>query len=115
MRHELAVTVGRIIARRRSILGITQEQLSSAIDVDPMTISRFERGLTLPSLLTIQRLSLAFGITLNDFFDEDFVVSEYDGDALALRAMLGSLGKDEREFILDTVKRFCALSDRKRT
>ncbi|TXR40695.1 helix-turn-helix transcriptional regulator, partial [Ectopseudomonas mendocina] len=70
MRQELAATVGKIIARHRTAMGITQEQLSLALDVDPITISRFERGVSLPSLLTIQRLCEIFGVSFSQFFAE---------------------------------------------
>lgn len=35
MRQELSVTIGSSIAHHRKTLGMTQEQLSLALDVDP--------------------------------------------------------------------------------
>ncbi|MBA1264500.1 helix-turn-helix domain-containing protein [Stutzerimonas stutzeri] len=116
MRQELAATVGRIIARHRTALGITQDQLSLALDVDPITVSRFERGVTLPSLLTIQRLCEVFGVSLSQFFTEDAeppTAAKLD-DSTALLVMLGSLHEEERAFAIDTLKRFCRLAARRR-
>lgn len=95
-------------------LGITQERLSAAIDVDPMTISRFERGVTLPSLLTVRHLADVFGISMAEFFDEAPPAPRADGDVARLAMQLGALDEDEREFALDTLRRFCALSVRRR-
>lgn len=113
-RDEFAQTVGRLIARRRAALEITQEQLSIALDVDPMTISRFERGVTLPSLLTVRRLADVFGISMAEFFDESQPAPRVDGDVARLAMQLCPLDEDEREFALDTLRRFCALSARRR-
>ncbi|MHB0764629.1 helix-turn-helix domain-containing protein [Stutzerimonas sp. NM35] len=115
MRQELAATVGRIIARHRTALGITQDQLSLALDVDPITVSRFERGVTLPSLLTIQRLCEVFGVSLSQFFTEDAEPpTAASDDSTALLVMLGSLHEEERAFAIDTLKRFCRLAARRR-
>lgn len=116
MRHELSGMVGRIIARHRAALGITQEQLSLALDVDPITVSRFERGVSLPSLTTIQRLCEIFGVSLSQFFaggDEPGPTAS-SGESAALLALFDSLQKDERLFVIDTLKRYCRLSARRR-
>jgi transcriptional regulator with XRE-family HTH domain len=116
VRHELSGIVGRIIARHRAAMGITQEQLSLALDVDPITISRFERGVSLPSLTTIQRLCEIFGISLGQFFSESGEPgpTAAAGETGALLAMFDSLQKDERLFVIDTLKRFCRLSAKRR-
>lgn len=110
MRQELARTVGRIIARHRSALGLTQEQLSVVLDVDPMTISRFERGLTLPSLVTVQRLAEIFGVSLGGFFEDLQPAEKADAELQRIAVLLESLEEREREFIVDTLTRFCLLS-----
>ncbi len=113
MRQKLAATVGKTIARHRAALGITQEQLSLALEVDPITISRFERGVSLPSLATIQRLCEIFAVSLSEFFAEDGAPGAH-GEASALQAMLDSLHEEERAFALETLTRFCRLTTRRR-
>lgn len=114
MRHELAGTVGRIIARHRAAIGITQEQLSLALDVDPITVSRFERGVSLPSLTTIQKLCDIFGISLSQFFSDSCEPATAKSESTALLAMLDSLQDEERAFMVDTLKRFCRLAAKRR-
>ncbi len=97
-------------------MGITQEQLSLALDVDPITISRFERGVSLPSLTTIQRLCEIFGTSLAQFFSEggEPAPAATSGETGALLTMFESLQPDERQFFIDTLKRFCRLSAKRR-
>lgn len=80
-----------------------------------MTVSRFERGITLPSLLTVQRLAAVFGVNLGEFFDESLTCERDTGDAEMIAVLLGSLDDAERAFIVDTVKRFCTLAARRPT
>lgn len=115
MRQELSATVGSIISRHRKALGMTQEQLSLALDVDPVTISRFERGVSLPSLTTIHKLCGIFGITLSHFFAHD-VELHPDGaqsESVMLVAMLDRLQEDDRQFIVGTIRRFYQLTTRR--
>lgn len=104
MRQELVAIVGKIIARHRAAMAITHEQLSLALDDDPITISRFERSVSLPSLLTIQRLC--------EIFAESAEPQTANGESAALQAMLDTLSGEEREFAVDTLKRFCRLQSR---
>lgn len=116
MRQELSATVGSIIARHRTAMGLTQEQLSLALDVDPMTISRFERGVSLPSLTTIYKLCGIFDISLGLFFTNDAEPrsTSAKSESAVLVAMLDNLQEDDRQFIVGTIKRFCRLSSRRR-
>lgn len=116
VRHELSGTVGRIIARHRAAMKITQEQLSLALDVDLITISRFERGVSLPSLITIQQLCKIFGVSLSEFFSESGEpdAGAVSGESAALLALFDTLQKDERSFVITTLKQFCRLSAKRR-
>ena len=91
---------------------MTQEQLALVLDVDPVTVSRFERGVTLPSLPTLHRMARIFGIPLARLFED--APQEKRNDAEVLDTLIGSLSKAEKDFIFDTVKRFCALKKKTR-
>lgn len=111
MRHELALAIGKTIANWRGAQGITQEQLALALDIDPMTVSRFERGMTLPSLPTLQRMAGVFGVPLARLL-QGAPQEKRHNEAETLCALMSSLSAAEREFVVDTVKRFCALKKR---
>lgn len=106
MRQELAHAVGRTIARWRTARGMTQEELAVALDVDPMTVSRFERGVTLPSLLTVQQLAGVFDVSMAQML-EDAPAPEA-GDAKVIAALMKNFSHGEREFVIETLKRYRA-------
>lgn len=116
MRQELSVTISSSIAYHRKALGMTQEQLSLALDVDPTTISRFERGVSLPSLTTIQKLCNIFGVSLSHFFASEAASPQAgkQSESAAILAMLDQLQQEDRQFIVGTIKRFCQLRNRRR-
>jgi transcriptional regulator with XRE-family HTH domain len=90
---------------------MTQEQLALALDVDPVTISRFERGVTLPSLPTLHKMAGIFGVPLARLLDDAPRAERSEADTLA--ALMGNLSVAEKDYVIDTVKRFCALMARK--
>lgn len=92
---------------------MTEEQLALALDVDPITVSRFERGVTLPSLPTLHKLAGVFGVPMARLLDDAPRLEH--ADAGAISALLANLSQDERDFLIDTVRRFCALASHRRT
>lgn len=61
---ELRRRLGGKLREARLARRLTQNQLAEALDTDPETISRFERGATLPSLLRLLGLAGALGVTI---------------------------------------------------
>ena len=72
MSKEVDRIIGGQIARLRQEKGLTQAQLAEAIGVANETISRLERGVSIPSLSTIEEISLALNVRLKDLFDFDY-------------------------------------------
>lgn len=54
---DLGKLLGQQIAAHRRALNLTQYQLAERLGVEPETISRFERGTSLPSLKRLLELS----------------------------------------------------------
>ncbi len=105
MRYELAASLGRNIATWRNALGVTQEQLANSLDIDPVTISRFERGATLPSLPTLQRVAQALGVTMAQLLSEPLPAKFSKADKIA--ALLEPLSESEQDFAVEFVERYC--------
>lgn len=65
--------IGRLLGTRihdlRKAAGLSQVQLASLMGKSVETISNFERGKTIPSVLTLTDLSDRLGIELKDCFD----------------------------------------------
>ena len=57
---------------------MTQEQLAASVNVATETISRLERGVSMPSLMTLEKISHALHSPLNDPFDFEYPKSKGD-------------------------------------
>lgn len=92
----------RVAARIRTLRerrDLTQERLGELIDRSSDAVSQLERGISLPSFTTLERLSEAFGCPIRDFFD--FGDEETTPKRAAVMAALvdaaRSLGDDDLE------------------
>ena len=56
--------LGRGLRQARQACQLTQAQVAERVETDPETISRFERGATLPSLPRLLALAEALDVTL---------------------------------------------------
>lgn len=59
------INLGNSIISARAKLGISQKQLSEMSGIDQSDISKIERGVSNPSISTLDRLAQAFGGNLN--------------------------------------------------
>lgn len=64
--------IGLQIANIRRKRELTQEELAESVNVATETISRLERGVSMPSLKTLEKISHALHISLKDLFDFDY-------------------------------------------
>lgn len=79
MSKNIEKLIGARIAKIRKEREITQERLAASINVATETISRLERGVSIPSLATLERISRALHCPLKELFD--FEYSESKGSA----------------------------------
>ena len=68
MGSQVEKRLGGQVASYRRAAGITQEVLAERVDVSVETVSRMERGITIPSLATVERVAKALGVELHDLF-----------------------------------------------
>jgi transcriptional regulator with XRE-family HTH domain len=101
----LAAHLGVNIAEQRKKRDWTQAELAERTSVDTETISRFERGAVLPSLLTLERLTHSLRIPLAELLAESS--TRPDNQALTLSAWLNDLDEANRLFVLDVTKKLC--------
>jgi transcriptional regulator with XRE-family HTH domain len=59
------MSIGTIIKKRRSLLGISQQDLSDYSGVGISTVKDLERGVGNPSLLTLQKMLDVVGLEMN--------------------------------------------------
>lgn len=67
---ELGPRLGKRIAEYRKKKGMTQAMLAEIAGVDSETISRFERGTALPSLLRLFEIAQALNVGVGDLLVE---------------------------------------------
>ncbi|OGQ35974.1 MAG: hypothetical protein A3G39_08865 [Deltaproteobacteria bacterium RIFCSPLOWO2_12_FULL_43_16] len=72
MRDNVNRLIGKQVAKIRREKGFTQAQLAESLDVATETISRLERGVSIPSLKTLENISLILNIKLKDLFDFEY-------------------------------------------
>jgi transcriptional regulator with XRE-family HTH domain len=72
MPDDIEKLIGAQIARIRKEREITQEQLAESVDVATETISRLERGVSVPSLKTLEKISWALHTSLRDLLDFEY-------------------------------------------
>lgn len=72
MSTDIKRLVGKQLAKFRIERGLTQAQLAESLDVATETVSRLERGISIPSLKTLENISHIFNITLKDLFDFEY-------------------------------------------
>lgn len=102
---DLPARLGRNLAARRKTLGLTQAQVAERLEVETETLSRFERGRHVPSLLTLERLAAVLGTTCGDLLQEtpQLPVS----DALVMATWLADLPTRDVNFVQQVVKVCC--------
>ena len=103
--ERLAKRLGKNIAEQRKQLGWTQEQVAERVGVDAETISRFERGANLPSLLTLEKLSIALRLSVGDLLSKQRPEAASEG--AVFDALIANLSPDDRAFVMNVARSCC--------
>lgn len=90
---------GRLRAARRSA-GLTQKQLAEELGVEAITVSRWERGATSPSLQRLRRIAELTHSTVSDLVREPDAASAHAMELASLREELA-----ETRALVDRVAR----------
>lgn len=104
---DLPQRLGRNIAKRRKQIGWTQAHLAERMKMEPESISRFERGVTLPSLATLELLAGELNITIADLLAE-YSDSAYT-EAQRISGWLSKLQPEAKKTVLDGLQKLCVL------
>jgi transcriptional regulator with XRE-family HTH domain len=60
--------LGQRVAAQRKLAGLTQEELAEKVGVAPETISRLERGASVPSLASIEKIAHVLNVEMPVLF-----------------------------------------------
>lgn len=67
---KLKIAFGKVLLSLRSEKGLSQQELGDSCELERAYISRIERGLQLPSLTVIFKISSYFQITPGELIDK---------------------------------------------
>lgn len=99
---DLASRLGRNIAAFRLRAALNQEQLAERIEVEISTVSRYETGATLPSLVTLDNLAKAMHCTMAELLAESPPAKSPEG--ISVEAMIEPLVPNERKMVVKMIK-----------
>ena len=81
MDEEVTKAYGKSLKTLREHTGITQVELAELTKIPRQSISVYERGTTIPTVLQAYKIALYFGLTIDDFIvyglDDSFFETEY--------------------------------------
>jgi len=99
---ELRKRLGAELRQARLALHLTQADVAEKVNTDPETISRFERGSTLPSLTRLLDLADALGVTVASLLG---AASPREADEMdELRQVLAGLKPKDRKLAAAIVR-----------
>lgn len=102
----LATKIGISLSALRKHKGWTQGKLAEKVGVDTETVSRFERGATLPSLVTLQNLAVALDTTMAELIGESSPMP--NDQTRIVCTWLSGLKSADRELVMDMLKQWCS-------
>lgn len=104
---DLALRLGRNVATLRRHASLTQEQFAELLGVEIATVSRYETGATLPSLVTLELMAASLHCTVADLLAED--VPKQSSEGARIEAMLSPLSSKEKQLVLGALRKIIDL------
>lgn len=98
MNKDIAIKLGRNIARARKATGKTQAEIAEKADIDNVSLSRIERGIVTPSILTLNRIAKALEEPIGRLFDG--ATSQVISISNSIAVLLAKLPDEDRLFLL---------------
>lgn len=97
--------LGGKIKLHRNQLGWTQATLAELVGVDVETISRFERGTTVPSILKLEQMAGVLNLPLAELLRSSSTLIQ--DQSLELLEWMRDLPETDRRFVLETTRQLC--------
>lgn len=70
------IKIGKYIAAKRKVLGLTQKQLAEKLNMSDKSVSKWERGICLPDVTVYLELCKILGISINEFLAGEDIPKE---------------------------------------
>ena len=100
--QQLVRDVGRRVANARKDRGWTQEQLSEAIGIESVTLSRLETGDRALSLSTLSSIAGVLGIPVGDLLDveRDLPAPQHNPEEAELLRLFAKLSVSQKDVFI---------------
>lgn len=85
--------IGNKIARARKEMNMSQAQLAGLLFISPQAVGKWERGESIPDIITVNRLAEILGVDLN-YFSENFQSTE---DVAAFKVSVDHASQDKQK------------------
>ena len=108
---KLAKAIGQSVAKKRLTKGLTQGQIAETIGVEPETISRIERGITLAPISRLSELADVLGVPLADLLRDGS--TRPTDRVLSLAALLQGIPDADLKLVLDLIEKLATRFKRK--
>lgn len=104
MKRKLETNFAILLKQKRKNAGLTQSQISSALNLKRSTYAYYEIGRTLPSIKTINKISKVLGIDIsvliNAIVDDESDITTLSPDSYKEHEKFYNLKDDEQDVIL---------------
>ncbi|WP_423378121.1 helix-turn-helix domain-containing protein [Burkholderia sp. LMG 32019] len=101
--EDLAVAVGRAIAKQRIASGLTQDKVAERLGIGLEAVSRMERGAVIPTVVRLFELADIFACDAADLLTE--ASSRSSDQAIHLNQMLARLSIGDRAMLIELFER----------
>ena len=106
IRRSLARRLGRNMGDRRRAIGMTQEQLAEYLEMDTLTISRYETGNILPPLTVVDMVARLLHTSMASLLAEEPLPVLEHSEHLGI--LLSGLSLDDRDWVVAMVQHLVA-------
>lgn len=111
--EDLAVAVGKAIAKQRIASGLTQEKVAEQLGIGLEAVSRMERGAVIPTVVRLFELADIFACDAADLLTE--ASSRSSDQASHLNRLLSRLSTGDRTMLLEVFERLSSRLTRRDT
>ena len=93
------IKIGRLIAKRRSDLGYTQDELGERIGVSGKAVSKWERGLSAPDVSLINRIAVELKLSIAQLLEGSVTDLELSSNSIHQNEIISDANFDFKENI----------------
>ncbi|MCM1363717.1 MAG: helix-turn-helix domain-containing protein [Faecalibacterium sp.] len=96
--------LGKRLAFLRMKSGLSQEKLAEQAELSTQFIGQIERGIKNPTVKTMEKICAALGVTLSEFFNDEFGIGDDDITASKLLTIINSKSEKEKKILLQFIQ-----------